>query len=78
MTGVKTTKTDPCVGGGRVLEALIWPCGFSKRQAFIQAVDGFSLFKASSLYLPIQKFTVRQGYNYLNIIYCKYYINIID
>lgn len=28
------------VDGERVLEALIWSCGFSKRQAFVQAGDG--------------------------------------
>lgn len=39
-TGVKTAKTDPGAGGERVLEALIWSCGFSKRHAFVQAVGG--------------------------------------
>lgn len=43
---VKTTKTDPGVKEDRVLEALIWSCGFSKGQAFIQAVDGRGRFTA--------------------------------
>ncbi len=47
MTGVEITKTDPGVGGERVLEASIWSCGFSKRQAFIQAVDGRWRFTAT-------------------------------
>lgn len=65
MTGVKTTKTDPCVGGGRVLEALIWPCGFSKRQAFIQAVDGWwrftARFKPAAATVRMCAFCKREG-----------------
>lgn len=41
-----TSGTDPEGGRERVLEALIWSCGFSKRQAFIQAVDRWWRFRA--------------------------------
>lgn len=46
MTRVKTARTDPGVGGERGLEAFSWSCGFCKRQAFIQAVDGQWRFAA--------------------------------